>query len=64
MQMIERPLPRGEIVYYVECLLNSGETADQYLLVECTSKAQAISLAKLMSITNDIYTEDRPHDVV
>jgi hypothetical protein len=33
-------------------------------LVECTSKAQAISLAKLMSITNDIYTEDRPHDVV
>ncbi len=62
MQITERPLKSGEIIYYVECLLNEGEAASQYLMIECTTKPQAIALAKLMSVTNDVFTEERTNE--
>ncbi len=62
MQIVERPLKSGEIIYYVECLLNEGDVASQYLMIECTTKPQAIALAKLMSITNDVFTEERTNE--
>ena len=55
MQVAERALPSGEIVYYVEHQLSKAT----WLMIECTTKAQAIALAQLMKATNDIYLEER-----
>lgn len=62
MQVVERKQSDDTIVYYVECLLNEGEPASQYLMVECVNKAQAIQLAKQFNNANDIYTEERPNE--
>lgn len=65
MQVAERALPSGEIVYYVEhSVVNPTPTEDDgytplHLMIECTTKPQAIALAQLMKATNDIYLEVR-----
>lgn len=64
MQVVERKL-NDEIVYYVEhqaTILgneDSGVEPRPFIMIECTTKAQAIALAKLLSVTNDIYLEVR-----
>lgn len=71
MQVIEKPLPSGEIVYYVEHRTEidqeyMGDPTPIFIMIECKTKAQAIALAKLLSVTNDIYLEtpqDRNYEV-
>lgn len=56
MQVVERKMvANDEIVYYVEHELEPNA----FLMIECTTKPQAIALARLLQATNDIYTEER-----
>lgn len=55
MQLLERKQSDGEEIFYVEHVIEPGKV----LLIECTTKQQAIGLLRQLHATNDIYVETR-----
>lgn len=67
MQLVERPQNDGSTVYYIEHVIeppypeteHREATPGHYLMIECTTKQQAITILKQLHAANDIYTEMR-----
>lgn len=61
MQLLERKQSDGEEIFYIEHVLSEGapNVNGTVLLIECTTKQQAITILKQLHATNDIYVETR-----
>lgn len=61
MNLVERKQSDGSEIYYIEHVIDAGSPnfRAKVLMIECTTKQQAITILKQLHASNDIYIETR-----